>query len=198
MRKKTDDSVKGNVSGDESRPKEKDWIPVDSAASMKAMMEAGIPGEPHKMLAQSTGTWNADVTHWMSEAAPPEKATGTATLAMIYGGRYQQSKFSGDMMGMPFEGSGILGYDNTEKKYFSTWIDNMSTGMMTMWGTWDDASKSITFTGTMKNPANGLDCDLKEIYKTVDDNTHVMEMYGPEMKTGKEYKMMEIKYTRKK
>jgi hypothetical protein len=32
----------------------------------------------------------------------------------------------------------------------------------------------------------------------VDDNTQVMEMYGPDMKTGKEYKNMEIKFTRKK
>lgn len=117
---------------------------------------------------------------------------------MIYGGRYQQSKFSGNMMGMDFEGSSTMGYDNTEKKYFSTWIDNMSTAMMMSWGTWDDATKSMTLTGTMKNPANGQDCHLREVFKIVDDNNHVMEMFGPDPQTGKEYKMMEIKYTRKK
>jgi hypothetical protein len=30
------------------------------------------------------------------------------------------------------------------------------------------------------------------------DNNEFMEMYGPDPKTGKEYKMMEIKYSRKK
>lgn len=198
--KEPDEPIKGEatVESSESKPAEKPWVPVDSATAMKAMMEAGSPGEPHKMLAKSTGTWSADVTHWMAEGTPPQKATGKSVSTMIYGGRYQQSKFSGDMMGMPFEGLAIMGYDNTEKKYFSTWIDNMSTAMMITWGTWDDASKSITLTGTMKNPANGLECNLKEIYKIVDDNTHVMEMYGPDLQTGKEYKMMEIKYTRKK
>ena len=32
------------------------------------------------------------------------------------------------MMGMPFEGIGRTGYDNVTGKYWSTWIDNMSTG----------------------------------------------------------------------
>lgn len=180
------------------KPEEKkEWIPVDSARGMQAMMEAGTPGEPHKMIASSTGSWNAEMTHWMGEGAPPMKGVGKSVNTMIYGGRYLQSKFNGDMMGAPFEGTSIMGYDNTEKKYFSNWIDSWSTAMMTSWGTWDDASKSMTLTGTMKNPANGLECHLKEVFKIVDDNTQVMEMYGPDPKTGKEYKMMEIKYTKK-
>jgi len=197
---KSDEPIKGEptVTSSDSKPEKEAWVPVDSATAMKAMMEAGTPGAPHKMLAKSTGTWSADITHWMGDGAPAQKATGKSVSTMIYGGRYQQSKFSGDMMGMPFEGSSIMGYDNTEKKYFSTWIDNMSTAVMIAWGTWDDASKSITLTGTMKNPANGLECDHKQVYKIVDDNTQVMEMYGPDLQTGKEYKMMEITYTRKK
>lgn len=200
--KKTDDQLKGNATeptANESKPKEKPaWIPVDSAAGMKAMMDAGTPGESHKLLAKGTGTWTAEMTHWMGDGKPAEKFTGKSVTTMIYGGRYQQSKFSGDMMGMPFEGSSLMGYDNTEKKYFSTWIDNWSTGMMTAWGTWDEANKSFNLSATMKNPANGLDCDIRETYKIVDDNNHVMEMYGPDPTTGKEYKMMEIKYTKKK
>jgi hypothetical protein len=50
----------------------------------------------------------------------------------------------------------------------------------------------------MKNPANGLDCSIKEVFKMVDDNNQILEMYGPDPQTGKEFKTMEIKYTRKK
>jgi len=197
---KSDEPIKGEptVSSNDSKSEKEPWVAVDSATAMKAMMEAGTPGEQHKILAKSTGTWSADVTHWSADGAPPQKAAGTSVNTMLYGGRYQQSKFSGNMMGMPFEGTTIMGYDNTEKKYFLTWIDNMSTAVMIASGNWDDANKSITLTGTMKNPANGRECDLKEVYKIVDDNTHAMEMYGPDPKTGNEYKMMEIKYTRKK
>lgn len=50
--------IKGEatVSSDDSKPEEKPWVPVDSATAMKAMMEAGTPGEPHKLLAKSSGT----------------------------------------------------------------------------------------------------------------------------------------------
>ena len=74
----------------------------------------------------------------------------------------------------------------------------MGTGIMTMEGTWDEATKSINFKGKMICPANGKECDVRETYKIIDDNTHLMEMYGPDMKTGVEYKNMEIKFTRKK
>lgn len=74
----------------------------------------------------------------------------------------------------------------------------MSTSLMNMEGTWDEASKTINFKGKMLCPANGKECEMREVYKIVDDNTHVMEMYGPDMKTGKEYKSMEIKFVRSK
>ncbi len=39
--------------------------------------------------------------------------------------------------------------------------------------------------------------EIRETFKIIDDNTQMMEMFsqGPD---GKEFKMMEIKYTRKK
>lgn len=113
------------------------------------------------------------------------------------GGRYQQSTFKGDFGGMPFEGTSTTGYDKGKKVFFSTWMDNMSTGIMNMEGTWDEATKSINFKGKMICPANGIECEMREVYKIIDDNTQVMEMYGPDMKTGKEFKSMEIKFTRK-
>ena len=69
---------------------------------------------------------------------------------------------------------------------------------MMMEGTWDDATKTITSKGKMVCSANGKEMEMREVFKIVDDNTQVMEMYGPDMKTGKEYKTMKIKYTRKK
>jgi hypothetical protein len=180
------------------KPKEKEWIPIDSAMEMKAMMEAGTLGEAHKMMAKSAGTWAADVTWWPGIGAPEGKSKGTSVNTMILGGHYLQSKFSGDMMGMPFEGISTMAYDNTAKEYVSTWIENMSTSMMIMKGTMDNATNTINLTGKQKNPANGIECTLREVFKIVDDNNQVMEMYGPDRQTGKEYKMMEIKYTRKK
>ena len=174
------------------------WVPVDSATEMKAWMDYSTPGESHKALAKSDGSWNGEVTMWHSADGAPMSSKATITNKMILGGRYQQSSFSGNFMGMPFEGIGTLGYDNYLKKFVSTCVDNMGTGIMKMEGTWEEGSKSMTLTGSSVNHANGKECKMREVYKVVDANTEIMEMYGPDSKTGKEYKTMEIKFTRKK
>lgn len=178
--------------------KEKEWIPIDSAMMDKAWQESMAVGEPHKMLAKSNGTWDGEVTMWFAPGAPPMTSKSTTVNSMVMGGRYQQSKHTGDMMGAPFEGMSTTAYDNAAKEYVSTWIDNMGTGIMIMKGQWDDATKSMNMSGKMMNPANGLECNMREVFKFVDDDHQVLEMYGPDPATGKEYKNMEIKYTRKK
>ncbi|MBE7171563.1 MAG: DUF1579 domain-containing protein [Williamsia sp.] len=175
---------------------EDDWIPVDSATAMKTMMEAGTPGKEQAMLAKANGSWKAETTMWMSPDAPPTKATGMVTNKMIMGGRYQQMTFKGNMMGAPFEGISTTGYDMARKVWTSSWIDNMSTGIINMDGSWDEATKTVTYTGKMLCPANGKMCDMKQVMKIVDDNTQLMEMYGPDMKTGKQFKNMEMKLTK--
>jgi hypothetical protein len=169
----------------------------DSAAMMKKWMDYMTPGEMHAMLAKSNGTWNAEVTSWMTPDAPPNKSTGTATNKMILGGRYQQSTFKGSFDGMPFEGMSTLGYDNAKKKWVSTWIDNMGTGIMTVEGTQEAGSNVMKFEGSMTDPITGKECKIRETYTLVDDNTQKMEMYCT-YPGGKEYKNMEIVYTRKK
>lgn len=179
--------------------KDEKWVPVDSATAMKAWMDFATPGEAHKALAKSDGNWTCETTMWMEADKPPMTSTGESTNKMIMGGRYQMGEFKGNMMGMPFEGMSITGYDNHKKKYVSTWIDNMGTGIMHMEGTWDDATKTMTMEGKMEDiTREGKYCEMKETFKMVDDDHMVMEMYGPDPKTGKQYKTMEIKYTRKK
>ncbi len=190
----TDDST--NMS---DTKKDEPWVPVDSATAMNAMIAYGTPGPMHTMLASWAGTWTGETTMWEYEGAAPHTSTGTSVSSMIMGGRYQTSKHSGDMMGMPFEGMATIGYDNALNKFVSSWIDTWSSGIMIMSGPWDAATKSMTLTGSMPDITRpGKMCNMREVYTVVDDNTHKMEMYGPDSKTGKEYKMMEMKMTRKK
>lgn len=171
--------------------------PMDSATMMKNWQAYMTPGEMHKMMASWNGTWNTDVTMWMKPDVPPQKSNGTAVNKMILGGRYQESVNTSTMMGMPFEGHGTLAYDNIKKVFQSTWVDNMGSGIMMMSGPWDSATKTVTLTGKSLDPMSGRDYDFRETFNVVDDNTQMMIMYGPGP-DGKEYKMMEKKFTRKK
>lgn len=167
----------------------------DSASMMKAWMTYMTPGEIHKMLAGSDGEWKGDITMWMAPNAPAIKSTGSAVNKMIMGGRYQQSMHTGSFNGMPFEGMSLVGYDNAKKVFMSSWVDNMGTGIMQMEGTWDAKTNTINFTGNTIDPATGKDMKVRETYKIIDNNTHLMEMYA--MQGGKEFKTMEIKFTKK-
>ena len=175
------------------------WVPVDSATMMKNMMDYGTPGPMHAMMASWDGTWTGDMSMWDYDGAEPRKEVTTSTSKTIMGGKYQQTNFSGNMMGMPFEGISIMGYDNASKKFNSSWFDNFSTGIMNMSGNWDEATKTLTLDGSMPDINRpGKECSFKETFKVVDADNQVMEMWGPDPKTGKQYKMMEIKMTRKK
>ncbi len=185
------DSTAKEMSKDDKTP------PPDSATMIKNWQDYMTPGDMHKMMDSWSGTWNSEITMWDKPGAEPQKTTGTAVNKMVLGGRYQESVNTSTMMGMPFEGHGTLGWDNVRKVFESTWIDNMGTGIMKMSGPWDAATKSSKLTGKMIDPGTGKETDYKETFTVVDDNTHKLEMFanGPD---GKEFKIMEIKFTRKK
>jgi len=149
------------------------------------------------MMAKSAGDWKAEVTQYMDPTQPPTKTQSKVHNEMIMGGRYLSTKWSGDMMGMPFEGISTLGFDNARKLYVSTWIDNMGTGIMNMEGTLDAATNTITFNGKMVNGETLKEEPVRETFTIMDKDHQLMQMYGVG-KDGKEFKSMQIHYTRKK
>ena len=171
--------------------------PVMDPAMMQAMMAAGTPGDPHKKLNGMVGTWDTKITMWMMPGADPMNSTGSSEARWVMGGRYIEERFKGDFMGTPFEGLGYTGYDNVKKEYWGMWMDNMSTGIMTSTGKISADGKSWMFTGRMSDPMTGKDMTSDSKITIVDADHHVMEMWmpGPD---GKNFKSMEIAYSRKK
>ncbi len=177
---------------------------INDAAMMKQMMELAKPNENHKLLAQLAGNWTDKVTMWMAPGAPPMESAGTAERHAVMDGRYYVAHFDGEMK-MPgadgklknfrFHGMSTEGYDNVKKKFFSTWVDNMGTGLLTSEGTYDPASKSFTYTSETEM-IPGQKTKVREVVKIVDADHHNLEWY--EDRGGQEVKTMEIAYTRKK
>lgn len=195
--KKTDEDKKETSSSDSPKDGNKAAMEMpDSATMAKNWQDYMTPGEEHKMMAKWDGTWTGEVTMWMP-GAPEQKSTSTAENKMIMNGLYQQSTHTGDMMGMPFNGISIVGFDVHKKEFISSWIDNMGSGIMVLKGPWDAATKTITLKGTMTDPGTKGDCEIRETFKIIDDNNQEMEMFL-KMPDGSEMKTMNIKYTRKK
>jgi len=168
---------------------------MNMQAMTKVYTKLGTPGAPHKMLASMAGSWNTTIKSWMEPNKPPMESKGTCEQKMILGGRFLQQEFTGDMMGNPFTGIGVTGYDNHTKKYVSTWMDSMGTAILFFEGTASADGKTITQESRYDDPIKGP-MKWRSVTKIVNDDTHVFEMYGT-AKKGKEEKMMEITYTRR-
>jgi len=164
-------------------------------AEMDAYMKAGTPGAPHRWLASTAGTYTATVRSWQEPGGPATEENGIALRTMVLGGRVLVEAFSSTMMDSPFTGHGMTGYDNVTGKYWSTWMDSMSTGMMVSEGTCDD-SHVCRYTGTYQDPVTKGPATLRMMSRVTSPTTQLFEMWGPG-KDGKETKMMEITYTKK-
>jgi len=168
---------------------------MDPQAMMDVYKKLATPGEPHKQLAGLVGTWTTKTKEWMEPNKPPTESTGSCEEKVVLDGRFLQQECTGEMMGQPFNGIGVIGYDNHKKKYVSTWTDSMSTGIFVMEGTGSPDGKTVTLKGGHEDPIEGR-MEHRAVWKFPDENTQVFELYGAGK--GKEnMKMMEITYTRK-
>lgn len=159
---------------------------------MMACIEAGTPGEMHAWLMEGAGEWHGTSTMWMEAGAQPMTSEVTSTLTPIMDGRYLKVEYSGDMGGMPFQGMGINAFDNVSQKFQSTWIDSMSTGIMFGTGERSSDGTQLTWEFTYNCPIQKKPVTMRQVETHNGANKMKLEMFGPDMKTGKEYKMMEI------
>src|SRR5438552_14247175 len=97
-------------------------------AEMEAMMQEyqklSLPGPEHHFLAQRVGKWDHVTKMWFDPKAEPNISNGTTEYRLIMDGRYLVQEVSGEFMGKPFHGMGIIGYDKFKKQYTNSWVDN--------------------------------------------------------------------------
>jgi hypothetical protein len=168
---------------------------MDQQAMMELYTKLATPGEPHKLFASLAGSWATKTREWMEPNKSPVESTGSAEMKVLLDGRFLQQDVTGQMMGKPFSGLEITGFDNLLKRYVTTWMSTMGTGIFMMEGTASADGKTITLSGQHAEPGGGH-MTHRAIWKIVDNNTQTFDMYGTHH-GGKEMKMMEITYTRK-
>ena len=166
----------------------------EMSAEERAMMEAGMTGPQQAQLKAMEGSWDTRVTMWMGPE--PTSAAGKSVNRVIMDGRFIQTDYSGDFMGEKFTGIGYTGYDNLRKKFVSTWMDSMSTGIYLTYGSYDAASATYTYVGDMPDYVDpSKTFKVRETVKIDSADQHTMQWFEtrgdkPEAKT------MEIVYKR--
>lgn len=172
--------------------------PGMTAEDMQACMEAGAPGENHEYLVQDAGVWKGKTKMWMTpDMTEPMTSECTSTVTPMMDGRFVRCEITGDMPGMGvFNGFGLYGFDNVQQKFQSTWIDNCGTGMMTGTGELSSDGKTLTWTFNYHCPITKKATVMREVERRTGANSKTLEMWGTDPKSGKEFKMMEIAFTR--
>jgi hypothetical protein len=166
---------------------------MDAAKLKEAWMKLGTPGEEHARLqAALAGEWDVHGKFTGMDGKVSE-SDSTSSIAPIMGGRFLQQTVNGSFEGQPFEGRGVMGYDNGKKKWVGSWVDNMGTGIWASEGVEKEKGKVWEFSGSFTGPG-GVPMTSRDVMSKVGDDELRMESY---MGGGKD-PMMVLVYKRKK
>lgn len=172
-------------------------LPPGMTPEMAAACEAAATtGPQHEVLAKGVGVWSGKCTMWMAPGVEPVKSECTSTVTSIMDGKFTRCEMVGDMMGMPFSGLGLYGYDNVAQQFQSSWVSNCGTSMMMGTGELSSDGKTLTWTFTTTCPITKKPTPIREVERTTGKDTKTLEMYTTDATSGKEFKTMEIQFTR--
>ena len=148
----------------------------------------------HKIFEKYAGTWDAEIE--MDAGAGPQKTKGTAVCKVACGGLFLITDFEGSMMGGPFFGHEVAGWDAANKCYQHYWFDSMNPTVTSGAGKYD-AAKSTFHTQMKGVDPTGAPSEFHgtDVWTDADHHTWSMMMKGPD---GAEIAAMTIRYTRRK
>ncbi len=173
---------------------------------MRNWTKYALPGAHHENLEYHEGEWNSTYTIWMEgPGQPPVISNAVVSNKLIFGGRFLETRMRGttrmelhgEMMEIPVEGVGYLGYDNFKEKYVSVWIGSDGTQIHYSEGLPDATGNVITYYGTSDDWVSGQHAKpFKMVSTIVDENSTKMVLYDLTMPPGED-RIFEERSTRR-
>lgn len=166
-------------------------------AAMKAWLAKAEPGAPHALLAKMTGSYAIESRFFAGPEVAPLISVASLEQTMVLGGRYLRQEFAGTMNGQAYQGFGVLGFDNVKAKFFSFWVDAVSTAPLQHEGGCVDAEcKTIDMRGQYLDPTTRKTKSTRLTLETNADGKLVQTLYDVDAR-GRPFKSLELIYTRK-
>jgi len=171
---------------------------AEQQAAMAEWTRLAAPSDHHKYLNYFVGNWKTKTKMYMGgPGSPPMESEGTSEMKWVLDGRFVQDHHKGSMMGQPYEGIGMTGYDNYRNLYVGSWYSNMGTNVLTMSGMRDPKTGNFTYYGEMDEPAlKVIGRTVKYVTTIIDPDHHRFEII--DLHAGDDYTVIEIDYTRVK
>ena len=168
------------------------------AMMQDAMKAASSLGEHHEALATFVGDWDVEIALVMP-GMPAQTSAGTATYSWLIPGRWLGQHVTGTMMGMPYQGFSIHGFDGYAKNHVVASMNSMDTALIVARGVVvDPTGKTTAAYGTLDEYTTGeLGKPIKVVTKVKDADHHVIEVW--DLGIGESgAKVLEFRYKRKK
>ena len=143
------------------------------------------------IFAKDEGIWDAEMEIRPAPGAEPFRQKGVSTNKRIAGGRWLVVDFKAET---GFEGHGIYGWDASTEKYTGVWVDSMQTAISRAEGSWDPATKTMTFHVEVMHA--GQKVRYREETKTLPDGSLVYRNLVP-TPDGGEFEMIRATYRRR-
>lgn len=155
------------------------------------------PGPEHKVMEAFIGEFTGGGKFWMMPGSEPEEFKGKVSRKWDMDGLFVVENMTGDAVaGQPaYKATSFMGYNTFDHRYETAWIENMSTYIGTMNGTYDAAKKTFTFTGDIINPATQKKTKQRVVINIADPDKEVMTCYCND-ESGQEFKSMDATFTR--
>ena len=147
-------------------------------------------GPEHQWLKETEGAWDVVMTF------PGDvKATGEMTCTMECNDMWLVSDLKISIGRISLQTRSFDGYDPVKQKYVGVQVDSMSTFPMTLEGTYDEATATLTQTGEARD-FDGSTEQVKSVTRRTDKDHTTVEAYRVHP-DGKETKQLTIEYTRR-
>lgn len=168
-----------------------------SPDEMKKMMEeyqkSNATGPEHELLKRLVGEWKIATKVYTAPGAPPIEAKGEAEAESAYDGRFVEMEVKGEIMGQPWNGSYVFGFDRFKKEYSLAIWTNVSTALSVGAGSADASGNVLTYKVHM-NDAQGSR-DSRFVIRFAAGGGHVLEAYDTVPGLG-EVKVLESTFTK--
>jgi hypothetical protein len=158
-----------------------------SGVNIDALVGRAKPSDGHALMAALAGNWSVDKSMYVVAGSleKPAKSSGmTATREWIGDGRFLRDVTQGTINGQPYFRTGILGYNNMDRRYEWVTADNVTPTMMSYLGKPGSGAKSpIVMSGSFTDlgvtgEANvGKNVPMRTVITIENNDRHVLEIY---------------------
>lgn len=170
--------------------------PAEREQALAAWDLAAAPGPWHAFLARRAGRWLVDGRIWNEPGGEPVVSTGESRLEMVLDGRFLQERHEGQAGGRPYEGLGLLGFDNADSTFTVVWLDNLGTRTAVLRGPAGAPGEPLELRGGFTDPASGRAVSLRLVITWNGAEGQRWEYFGaPE--GFDEARLMELVYRRR-